>query len=324
MTRGRLRSLAASIALAGLLGSAIASGAPAATVVGTPFKIAEVIEYDQQGGEVQHRIAFGEPEASSFRSIDLGDPPHRNNLGDPTFARAYVDDGGSFWEEVSSDSPSVVDGRGQGWAETSLYYTMRKDSEDAVVTLEITGGELFIADFGYGIGDLYAATVLSAYVVYGGQEYSGFSGHAAVAGHGGRIGSTTNYRWEGTGFVVDESNFTLITSGVIAIGASLGLRDQTLVFSLDGICLTCTFQFSVRSTTSAVNVLGEATAAHAYFRDPLHFGDLGDPGAGGVRIAYQGVTVLPVPEPPTAACLGGGLVAVAVTQRRRPGRRSLG
>lgn len=122
------------------------------------------------------------------------------------------------------------------------------------------------------------------------------------------------------GLRFDPSNVELFrnASGDVVTGASLGIPDQTIEFDLSTIpiCDTCIFTFPVELFTFARNAEAESLA-RAFFRDPVHFGDLTDPGAGGARVAYEGVTVRPVPEPATAACLAGGLAIVGAARRRR-------
>jgi hypothetical protein len=268
--------------------------------------------------------------------VKLGPVPNTNAFGMPTYARAYVDNAGTFWGEVEADNPSAPNARGRGVAQATLEYTMLRDAPQTDFAATISGGKLELRDGG-GSNVPSSARVTFVANVYdvGKTNYLGSQlGYAVLSGNGGSTTSET-LDYESTGLAVTPAHYSETTSGGFVGGASLlipasnfkldslesytvpGTRTMTLTELLDSgaIGLGASFIVELRLTAEADNQFGEK-AATAYLRDPTFFGSA-DFTSGGVGVSFSGLSVTtPIPEPHSIVLLGIGLLALGVRRAR--------
>jgi len=247
-----------------------------------------------------------------------GAPGYKDVLGHATFAAGHADDGGTFWVEAAADNPFMPDDNGNALAYTSMLYRMRKDSPSASFSLNISPGQLFLADAGSAHLPMKARVEMNADVLSGDglTLYSRWTGFVELSGHGGTPAlSTYNYTSHGLSvtpgsYFEDRDSFgTTIVSAFLLIPAS------TVQLDLGAAPTGAQFLVNVTATALAYNQFAESTA-YAYLRDPLKFDDP-DATAGATGLSFSGLTVLAVPEPAPAALFAIGLLVLLRFSKRR-------
>lgn len=247
-------------------------------------------------------------------------------LGQPTYASAYVNDAGTFWAAASADNPYMPDDNGNALAYTSMLYRMRKDAPNASFSLNISNGQLFLADYGSAHLPLHARVEMNADVLSadGLTLYSRWTGFADLSGHGG-IPNLTTYNWQSSGLSVTAGSYfeDLDSLGTTIVSAFLLIPESTVLLDLSAAPTGEQFLVNVTATALAYNQFAESTA-FAFLRDPLKFDDPDpDPSAGASGVSFSGVSVAAAPEPGTAGLLASG-VFMLVLARKRVLRRSAG
>jgi hypothetical protein len=283
-------------------------------------KIAEVRETNAAGDEIQSQKEDLSPAPAYFAVIGLGD--HSNAFGQSAAAEAFVDDGGTFWGRVNADNNNLpFNDWGNGEANTTLAYLLHKKSgEPAKVTLQFTGGELSLADFGGGTRPLEAGVLLEVQITPVGLAGPASEQYfATLSGRGGSA-ATETFDWSQAGFDITDANYTEDGFGDSITSADLVIPPKTVPYVLDFLCDECDILFWVELHVFAKNPGGE-TIASAYFRDPAHVDDAA-PDLGGAAVSYEGLTLVPAPEPAAPACAAAALVALALSARRSPRRAS--
>jgi hypothetical protein len=256
-------------------------------------------------GSVDGRIAVGSA------------PNYKDNLGHPTFAAGHVDVGGTFWVEAAADNPFMPEDRGNALAYSSMLYRLRKDSPSATFSLNISDGQLFLADFGSAFLPLKARVEMNADVLSadGMTLYSRWTGYAELRGHGGvPFRSTYEYTSEGLSVKAGSYFQEFDSLGTTIIDAFLLIPASTVYLDLGAAPTGTQFLVNVTATALAYNQEAESTA-YAYLRDPLKFSDA-DPLAGASGLNFTGVTLLPIPEPATGVLFAAGMLVVAIRRRR--------
>jgi hypothetical protein len=239
-------------------------------------------------------------------------PDYKDNLGHATFAAGHVDVGGTFWVEAAADNPFMPEDSGNALAYSSMLYRLRKDSPSAAFSLNISDGQLYLADFGSAFLPLKARVEVNADVLSadGLTLYSRWTGYAELAGHGGvPFRSTYDYTSQGLSVTAGSYFEELDSFGTTIVSAFLLIPASTVHLDLGAAPTGGQFLVNVTATALAYNQEAESTA-YAYLRDPLKFNDA-DPLAGASGITFAGVTLLPVPEPTTTVLLAAGLLVFA-------------
>jgi hypothetical protein len=301
----RVLALGCSLATCAAQAQSVVAGPAGAVDLADRGSTGQVLRSFQNGftgsGSVDGRIPVGSA------------PAFTDAFGEPTFAAAHADDHGIFWVEGRADNPFQPDDAGNPLAFTNLLYRLRKDSPSAGFSLNISEGQLFLADFGSATLPLRARVEINADVLSadGLTLYSRFAGFAEISGHGG-IPALATYDFSSMGLSVTDADFflghesppgTTITDALLAIPAS------TVNLDLSAAPAGAQFLVNITATALAFNQPGE-NIAFAYLRDPLKFDDA-DPTAGASGVVFSGVTVLPaVPEPATAAMFAAGLLVL--------------
>jgi hypothetical protein len=246
--------------------------------------------------------------------IDVGSAPnYKDNLGHPTFAAGHVDAGGTFWVEAAADNPFMPEDSGNALAYSSMLYRLRKESPSATFSLNISDGQLYLADFGSAFLPLKVRVEMNADVLSadGLTLYSRWTGYAELTGHGG-IPARSTYTYTSDGLSVTAGSYyeELDSFGTTIISAFLLIPASTVNLDLGAAPTGSQFLVNVTATALAYNQEAESTA-YAYLRDPLKFNDA-DPLAGASGLTLTGLTLLPVPEPSTGALLGAGMLIFAL------------
>lgn len=296
----------------------------AQTPVAGPAGALEVADRDSRGSVVRSFQDGFTGSGSVDGRIPVGHAPDfEDAFGQPTFAAAHIDDRGSFWVEGRADNPFPGEDNGHPLAFTNLLYRLRKDSPSAGFSLNISEGQLFLADSGGSRLPLDARVEISADVLSGDglTLYSRFNGFAEISGHGG-IPALSTYDFSSNGLSVTDADFFLGRSGDTITDALLAIPASTVHLDLSAAPVGEQFLVNVTATALAHNTFLEGIA-FAYLRDPLKIDDP-DPTAGASGVSFSGVTVLPtVPEPPAAAMFAAGVLAIlylGIRRRRQPFR----
>jgi hypothetical protein len=318
-----------SLAAAVVAASTFASSAFAQSPSEVAMKEVEVMELDSHGNPIQDVRHTTVTLPSRYTTIQLGDPPnHANTLGEPAYATAFASDSGTFWVEMNADNQFLPNDNGQGFASTTLLYRMRKDSDTQTPTFNVSGGLLRLTDYGGGSTPLFASVTLEASVWMPqspGDVWNLPLHEATLEGRGGTPAAET-FHYTSQGFDIQPGDYSeVVTSFTLSNGtvvnnvfdALLTIPAQVIPIDLSGVCLDCEFYLRVTAFGNAYNPGGE-TAATAYLRDPLHFGDAANPELGGPAIDFSGVTVLPyVPAPEPAPLALGALIVLGLALRAR-------
>ena len=317
MSAASLRAALAAIALAACGAREVAAQV---TRYDGPGKIAEVRELNAAGDEIQAQKQDLSADPVFWLVIGLGD--HTTAFGESANAQAWVDDTGTFWGSVNADNGMLpyVDW-GNGEANTTLAYAMHKPKDGpATVSLHFTGGKLWLIDGGGGTTPLETAILVEVTIQVDGGDAAVDQYFATLTGRGGSAAAET-FAWSQQNFDVTSANYTESGYGDNISEATLDIPAKTVDYDLQGLCEECDFTFWVELHVLARNPGGE-TKAYAYFRDPVHIDDA-EPDLGGANLTYEGVTVLPTPEPSTAAAEITALAAACVVAQRSR-RRSRG
>jgi hypothetical protein len=306
--RDSVRFPSALCATAWLLGGAGALRAQ--TLDYPPAKVAEVRETNRAGDEIQYLKEWLSPDPAFYAVIGLGD--HATSFGTSAAAEAWVEDDGTFWGRVNADNNNApYQDWGNGEASTTLAYSMHKAKDvPAQVTLQMTGGKLSLTDYGGGAIPLEAGVIVEVTITPDGSTDSASDSYfAALSGRGGSE-TTESFDWGQQGFDLTEANYTESGHQTSIYTAELVIPAKTVTYVLDYLCEECDIVFWVELHVFAKNPGGE-TVAYAYFRDPVHIDDP-EPELGGASITYEGVTLLPAPEPAAPAGRAAGFVAAAL------------
>lgn len=308
MSRAARRVAACGLALL----CAVARGATAQTLE-PPGKIAEAYERNAAGERLDGEKEWNSGASEYAASFALGDG--LNVFGEPTLASAYVNDAGTFWAFANADRNDAFTDRGNGEAATTLAYLVHKSrDEPGEITLHFTGGRLKLADYGGGTTPLEAAVLLQVWFRKDDLPSEPDQFFATLTGRGGSTASET-FEWTQQQLDVTEASYTESGFGNNIFEAELVIPPKTVTYGLEFFCEECTFELWVELHVLANNPGGE-TSAYAAFRDPVHVDDA-DPTTGSAWVEFDGVTLLPSPEPGAAAAEIASFAALGVVRRRR-------
>lgn len=285
----------------------------AAQTLEPPGKVAEAYERNAAGERLDGERVWDGGGSAYAASFALGDGT--NVFGEPALASSFVNDAGTFWAFVNADRNDGFTDRGNGEAATTLAYLVHKSKDEpGELTLHFTGGRLQLRDYGGGTTPLEAAVLLQVWFRKDGEDTTPDEFYATLTGRGGSTANET-FEWTQQQFDVTEASYTESGSGNDVFEAELIIPPKTVTYGLEFFCEECTFEFWVELSVIANNPGGETTA-YAAFRDPVHVDDA-DPIAGSAWIEFDGVTLLPSPEPVAAAADMATFAALCAVRRRR-------
>ncbi|MEQ1528851.1 MAG: hypothetical protein ABL925_06000 [Methylococcales bacterium] len=327
---GLVFSLILQLALAGGLDLAAVGTVYAEDIefIQAPWQSRKVEERDLSGNVIQHKPVnnmSGGSDGNSAR-IELGPSGavHKTSLG-PTFAEAYSSfntqtQTPTYWASVNDypGSPNAQSPHNSGLstAQVEQYWRMRKLSDNASVTLHVTGGRLQLVDY-VGREPLAASVQLEWQVNVYNAGISDGQNLAVLTGHGGTTGGSETFDYTSQGFQLSSYTEQMGYSSSNTVGATLVIPAQDIemdissIFPLFDLFSTGEFSVYVKLKAEALALYADGGAAMAFLRDPTS-AEQADPSLGGFGLSFTGVELLaPVPLPASWLFFlaGSGLLA---------------